>query len=514
MTFSHRATGYVAIEPHSYCYSISRVQFELSGLESRARTILKGLGFKESTTLHQSYNSLSGGWRMRCHLASVLYQSGSADIVILDEPTNFLDLLGIVWLQRYLTELSTSATTLIVTHDRDFLDSVCEETVILRDHTLKYFRGSLSAYAADFESKKLNLGAMKEAQERQIKHMKKSIADNIKEGKSSGDDNKLRMAKSRQKKVDERMGLQVSATGGRFKLSRDRQGFQNTLRAEIEVPADEKGVAMAFPRAQELPFPGSLVSLEKATFHYIGKAKAKIPAVAVLQDVDLVIHMGDRVGILGLNGSGKTTLINLLTGVAKPTQGIASRHPRLQLGYYSQLAVEDLQEAGNADRTLTALSLLLEDVKEALSGPEARALLGSLGLQGRIASDVPINNLSGGQLVRLALARIIWKCPHLLVLDEISTHLDFYTVSALIEALEDFEGAVVLVSHDRFLVKCAVQGEPQTDEDQGDSEVQDADERRRAVYLVKGGKLNELAGGVRDFEASLERRIDKLWGDR
>ena len=450
---------------------------------------------------------------MRCHLASVLYQSGSADIVILDEPTNFLDLLGIVWLQRYLTELSTSAATLIVTHDRDFLDSVCEETVILRDHTLKYFRGNLSAYTADFESKKLNLGAMKEAQDRQIKHMKKSIAENIKEGKSSGDDNKLRMAKSRQKKVDERMGLQVSATGGRFKLSRDRPGFQNTMRAEIEVPADEKGVAMVFPRAQELPFPGSLVSLEKATFRYIDKAKVKIPAAAILQGVDLVIHMGDRVGIVGLNGSGKTTLINLLTGVVKPTQGIASRHPRLQLGYYSQLAVEDLQEAGNADRTLTALSLLLEDVKEAFSEPEVRALLGSLGLQSRIASDVPISNLSGGQLVRLALARIIWKCPHLLVLDEISTHLDFYTVSALIEALEDFEGAVVVVSHDRFLVRCAVQGEPQTDVDQGDSEVQDADERRRVVYSVKGAKLNELAGGVRDFEAGLERRIDKLWGD-
>jgi hypothetical protein len=122
---------------------------------------------------------------------------------------------------------------------------------------------------------------MKEAQDRQIKHMKKTIAENIKEGNKSGDENKLRMAKSRQKKVDERMGLQVSATGGRFKLNRDRPGFQNTLRAEIEVPTDEKGVSMVFPRAQELPFPGSLVSLEKATFQYGGKDKPKGSAVAV-----------------------------------------------------------------------------------------------------------------------------------------------------------------------------------------------------------------------------------------
>lgn len=449
---------------------------------------------------------------MRCHLASVLYQSRSADVVVLDEPTNFLDLLGIIWLQRYLTDFNTAAIFLIVSHDRDFVDNVCEETIILRDQKLTYFKGSLSEYTADFESKKIYLRAMKEAQDRQIKHMKKSIAENIKEGKSSGDDNKLRMAKSRQKKVDERMGLQVSATGGRFKLNRDRPGFQNTLRAEIEVPTDEKGVEMVFPRAQELPFPGSLISLEKAGFRYSTKPKSTASA-AVLQDVDLVVHMGDRVGIVGLNGSGKTTLINLVTGVTKPTQGTASSHPRLQLGYYSQLAVEDLQEAGAADRSLTALSLLLKDVEGALSEPEARALLGSLGLPGRVASDVPIRNLSGGQLVRLALSRIIWKSPHLLVLDEISTHLDFYTVSALIEALEDFEGAVVVVSHDRFLIRCGVQGESQTDTDRKDSELQDAGERRRIVYALKGGRRQELAGGIQEFEASLEKRIDKLFAD-
>jgi ATPase subunit of ABC transporter with duplicated ATPase domains len=162
---------------------------------------------------------------------------------------------------------------------------------------------------------------------------------------------------------------------------------------------------------------------------------------------------------------------------------------------------------------LTALSLLLKDAEGALSEPEVRGLLGSFGLQGRIASDVPISSLSGGQLVRLALARIIWKCPHLLVLDEISTHLDFYTVSALLEALEDFEGALVVVSHDRFLIRCGVQGESQTNEADRDLELQETDERRRVVYSLKGGKLHELAGGVKEFEASLEKRIDKLFAN-
>lgn len=361
-------------------------------VELEARKVLKGLGFKE-TQLDQPFESLSGGWRMRCMLAGVLIQS--ADIMILDEPTNFLDLLGVIWLETYLTRMSSEMdkTVILVSHDRAFLNNVCEEIVIIKDQSLKYFKGNISAYEDDLRSQRLYWGRMKEAQGRQVAHMEASIQNNIKQGKKSGDDNKLRMAKSRQKKVDDRMGVQVSATGGRFKLNRDRGGFHDTLRAEIEVPQEEKGVSVVIPNAPDLRFPGPLISMESLIFKYKSKD------APVLNGIDLVVHMGDRVGIMGLNGCGKTTLLRLLVGSLDSPQGKASRHPRLKLGYYSQHSVEELHEAGRSAPRLTALALILEEAEGNLDEGEVRKLLGSLGLPGRTASDVPVSQLSGGQLV-------------------------------------------------------------------------------------------------------------------
>jgi ATPase subunit of ABC transporter with duplicated ATPase domains len=382
----------------------------MADIDNKARTILAGLGFPKAS-FNKPLSTLSGGWRMRCSLASALLQQ--SDILILDEPTNFLDLLGILWLQRYLLDLrgSSQTTVLLVSHDRDFVDATCEEVIILRDHTLAYFRGNLSAFEEDIRSKKLYFGRMQEAQDRQKAHMEKTIRENIKAGKATGDENKLRQAKSRQKKLDDRMGLEVSAKGTRFKLNRDLEGFHLTSRADIEIPQDERGVSIALPEAPNLRFPGPLVSLEAVSFKYPSSS------VEVLKEVNLVIHMGDRIGILGLNGCGKSTLIKLIIDAKKPSRGTVIRHPRLRLGYYSQHAVEELQEMGRSDQSLTALLLLTRDVNGELNEGEIRGLLGSLGLQGRTASDVPIGKLSGGQLVRLALAMILWKSPQLLVLD-------------------------------------------------------------------------------------------------
>jgi ATPase subunit of ABC transporter with duplicated ATPase domains len=196
----------------------------LVDLEKNARSILIGLGFKEAT-MKQPLGTLSGGWQMRCMLASVLIQE--VDIMILDEPTNFLDLLGIIWLQNYLINLRTESPriVLLVSHDRDFLDNVCEEIVFLKDQSLSYFRGNLSTYEDDLKSRQINLTKMKDAQERQTAHMEKTISTNIKAGKKSGDDNKLRQAVSRRKRIDDRMGMQVNAKGGRFKLNRDLGGL-------------------------------------------------------------------------------------------------------------------------------------------------------------------------------------------------------------------------------------------------------------------------------------------------
>jgi len=451
---------------------------------------------------------------MRTNLASVLLQP--TDILILDEPTNFLDLLGIIWLQRFLLQLRETGpnppTVVLVSHDRDFINTVCQELIILRDHELTYFRGDLNTYDASIREKKLYLGRMRDAQEKQKTHMQQTIAQNIKQGKATGDDNKLRQAKSRQKKLDNRMGMEKSATGGRFKLNRDLAGYHLTARAEIDVPVDEKGVSILLPPAPDLRFPGPLVSLEKASFKYPTTKKTH-PAPTVLQDINLTIHTGDRIGVVGLNGSGKSTLIKLLTDVTKPTAGTATRHPRLRMGYYSQHAVEDLQALGRRDPDLTALSLLTRDVEAALDEGEIRALLGSLGLPGRTASDVPLTKLSGGQLVRLALARLLWQTPQLLVLDEITTHLDFHTVTALAEALGAWNGAILCVSHDRFLVRRVVEGEREEGAEGEGAESADEEEeemRRRAVFLLKGGLLKVLERGVSGFEESLEKRVEKL----
>jgi ATPase subunit of ABC transporter with duplicated ATPase domains len=478
----------------------------LADIDRRARAILTGLGFP-TAKFDKTVESLSGGWQMRCTLASALLQE--SDILILDEPTNFLDLLGILWLQRHLVDLRTAnqTTVVIVSHDRDFVNSTCQEVIILRDQKLTYFRGNLSAYEEDVRSKKLYFGRMQEAQERQKAHMEKTIRENIKVGKATGDDNKLRQAKSRMKKVEDRMGLQVNANGGRFKLNRDLPGWHTTSRADIEVPEDERAVSISLPMAPDLRFPGPLISLEDVTFKY---ASSK---TAVLQDINLVVHSGDRIGILGLNGSGKSTLIKLIVEGLKPAKGTTSKHPRLRLGYYSQHAVEELQEKGLTDPSATALSLLIKDVEGELNEGEIRGLLGSLGLSGRTASDVPISKLSGGQLVRLALALILWKMPQLLVLDEITTHLDFYTVTALSHALSEWNGAILLVSHDRFMIRRVIEGE-KAESGEEDDIGRDGDEedeaRRREVFLLKGGKLAVLAAGVSAFEQSLEKRVQKL----
>ncbi|CAH0015432.1 unnamed protein product [Clonostachys rhizophaga] len=476
----------------------------LSETESKAKSILTGLGFTDAY-MEKPIRSLSGGWHMRAALAAALLQE--TDILILDEPTNFLDLLGIIWLQRYLKSLQDSdkpPTLILVSHDRDFI-SLCTDLLILKDKQLTYFHGDLATYEASQSERKIWLTKMKEAKDKQKAHIEKSIAANKKAGKESDDQNKLRQAKSRQKKLDDRWGLEVGQRGGRFKLNRDLVGFHLTAREEIDIPPEQRPVVIALPEPPDLRFPGALISLEKVSFRYSAKL------APVLKDINISVGMGDRVGILGLNGAGKSTLVKLLVDQSRPTSGTVTTHPRLKLGYYSQQAVDDLQSLGRADETLTALGLLTREVGGELSEGEVRGLLGQLGLPGRIASDVPLRKLSGGQLVRCELARLFWRRPHCLVLDEVTTHLDYETVTALREALSDWEGAVVLVSHDRWFMRGAVEGVVD-DQDEGSNESDDEAEivRRRTVYRLKGGSLSVLENGVSSFEALMEKRAAKL----
>ena len=490
---------------------------QTADVEAKARHILLGLGFKESQ-LDKPFASLSGGWKTRCLLAATLVQT--SDVLILDEPTNFLDLLGILWLEHHLATLkedSPDTIVVAVSHDRDFVNAVASETIMLRDQSLKYFAGNISAYDKSIRHEILRMTRMKDAQDKQMAHIEKTITNNMRVGKKTGDENRIRQAKSRQKKLDDRMGLQVSARGGRFKLNRDFGGFSaDGKRAAINIPQLEHGITIQFPEAPDLRFPGSLVSLEKVTLKY------RVAAKPTLEDVDLVIHKGDKIGILGLNGAGKTSLIRVLTDDIRTSTGSRTSHARLKIGYYSQHAVESLKSFGSSKTHLTALAHIMSCAGEAgeeMDEQSARGLLGGLGLSGRTASDVPLAKLSGGQLVRVELARILLSRPHLLIMDEPTTHLDLPTVHALILALAAYQGAVVLVSHDRFLIRCVVEGEP-VDELSSGSEEEDEDESqgrakeetagRRLVYELKAGRLIEKSGGVSEWETSLEGRLKKL----
>ncbi|KAI1849318.1 hypothetical protein JX266_004813 [Neoarthrinium moseri] len=482
---------------------------KLAEVESRAKKILTGLGFSD-LYMEKEVSSLSGGWKMRTSLAAALLQD--CDILILDEPTNFLDLFGIMWLQQHLTALADTPeppTLVLVSHDRDFI-SLCTDLLIVKDKDLTYFHGDLPTYESSRAEKKVYLTKMKEAKEKQKEHIQQTIQKNMKEGKAKDDQNKIRQAKSRQKKLDDRWGLEVSAKGGKFKLNRDLVGYHLTSRADIDIPQDERPVSFVLPEPPDLRFPGALLSLEKLAFRYPSNKPGKTVQPLVLKDITLSVNMGDRIGILGLNGGGKSTLIKLLVEETKPTSGTLSIHPRLKLGYYSQHAVETLQQMGIGEQDLTGLGLMVREVSGELDEGQLRRLLGSLGLPGRLASDTPIRKLSGGQLVRLELARILWKAPHCLVLDEATTHLDYETVTALREALKSWEGAVVVVSHDRWFLRGVVEG---LNDDQ-DSDLSDNEEneipRRRVVYRLKAGELVVLERGVQQFENIMEKRVRKV----
>lgn len=471
-----------------------------SNAEARARSVLLGLRFSNEK-IDAPFNTLSGGWRSRCDLACTLFMQ--TDLLMLDEPTNYLDLPALIWLQSYIEGLS-STIVVIVTHDRDFADAVAEELIVLREQKLEFFDGNLSAYETERWQQIKRMTKLKEVSDRQTVHMSKTIEQNVQAAKRTGDDKKLRQAASRKKKLEERTGLEVGLNGGRFKLNRDLAGFHNSNRDAIEIPTMDPAVRMSFPdNIADLRFPGALLHIEGVSFKY--------PTMkdALLKDIDLTIHPGDRVGLVGLNGCGKSTLVRLALGELaadrrglKPTTGSLSKHPRAQFGWFSQHAVEELEEIGCANDSLTALTHLIDVTDHNISEKNARALLSSMGLQGKMVSDVPLHLLSGGQRVRLALAKLVWTPPHLLILDEVTTHLDADTVVALISSLKSYAGAVLVVTHDRFFMRCVVEGESvygpaETEDDEID---EDEDVKVGRVYRIFGGRLIKLDGGMSQYE--------------
>ncbi|KAG8786659.1 hypothetical protein FRC12_016405 [Ceratobasidium sp. 428] len=473
--------------------------------ESNARVILLGLGFSQEQ-LDKPFSDLSGGWRSRCTLASALLQK--PDILILDEPTNYLDIPSVIWLQYYLESLDET-TVILVAHDRAFLDQVTQETIILREQKLTYHEGAISACERAAAKKRKSQTRMQDALDKKRDLIEKSIADGARAARKTGDENRARMVKSRQKKLDDRWGLEVNEKGHKFKLNRDLGGdYYLTSRIGIEIEGVDPPVNLPFPDPEDLRFPGSLCSAANVTYRYSKSGPV------VLDDVTITIHPGDRVGLVGKNGEGKSTLVKLLIGQLKPTKGVVERHPRLRIGYYSQHSVEELTDPKIG--ALSSVDHFIEELKNIhsinIDDGTARGFLGSFGLQGRVATN-PIGTLSGGQKVRLALALIVYPAPDLLVLDEVSTHLDMDTNVGLMRALRGFKGAVLLVSHDRHLIQCVIEGTPlvpegeDSDDEEEEEDAEDAGKVGLVYRVGPKGRLRVLPGGVNDYVTVIEKRL-------
>ncbi|KAG0325093.1 hypothetical protein BGZ99_001059 [Dissophora globulifera] len=468
-------------------------QIEADSAEARARELLKGLGF---TTANQDLpiKQFSGGWKMRIALAQALFLK--PDLLLLDEPTNHLDLPAIIWLQNYLIDnLNEDQTIVVVSHDRNFLNTVSQEIIRLRDHKLGYFPGNYDEYEMKMEDKAKMKDRIATALEKKRKNVQESINKQRSIMAKTGDDKRGGVIASRLKKLDRLQGHNKLENGKRFKQSY-LAGYHLTQGITVEREVPEPPVTIPLPMPKELRGnPTTLLSLNNVTFSYPGAAQRK--SGPVLQNVSLSLHHSSRIALLGPNGCGKSTIMSLLAGEITPTTGTVERFSSLvKIGYYSQHNVDTL----DGYSTKSAVQYLMDTFPEAYKTQAiARKYLGSFGVAGQCAV-FPMSTLSGGQKARVALAICVQDSPQVLLLDEITNHLDMATIQGLIVALKEYSGAVVLVSHDAYFVKAVCEDEDDDElDDEDEEDALRAQEEAGVVYRVKGGKLHRLEGGVDEY---------------
>jgi len=366
---------------------------------SRAARILSGLGFDEAQQ-HRPCSDFSGGWRMRVSLAAVLF--ARPDMLLLDEPTNHLDLEAALWLENYLA--SWPGTFMVISHDRTLLNSSVTEIVHLDDSKLIRYGGGYDFYERTRRERLSQQSALHTKQVAEKKHIQ-SFVDRFR-AKAS----KAKQAQSRLKML-ERM-------------------------EPIAAVMEEKTTRFNFPSPTPLSPP--LVALDHVVAGY-GDAKP------VLNGLNQRIDMDDRIALLGANGNGKSTLMKMLAGRLKPKDGNIVKSRKLEVGYFAQHQAEELPEN---DTAYEYMKSLMEGTVE----PRVRGHMGTFGFN-KDKADTPIKNLSGGEKARLLFASMSRTAPHIMLLDEPTNHLDVDAREALIAALNAYEGAVVLVSHDPHLVE-------------------------------------------------------------
>ncbi|KAL4566282.1 hypothetical protein LXL04_030396 [Taraxacum kok-saghyz] len=424
--------------------------------ESQASKILAGLGFTK-TMQTRATRSFSGGWRMRISLARALFVQPT--LLLLDEPTNHLDLRAVLWLEEYLCRWKK--TLVVVSHDRDFLNTVCNEIIHLHDLKLHMYRGNFDDFETGYEQRRKEMNKKFETYDKQVKAAKR--AGNQKQ----------------QEKVKEKVKFQ--AKEAKKKSKGKGKGKDNEDDEEVsEAPQKWRDytVEFHFPEPTELTPP--LLQLIDVSFTYPERDDFK------LSDVDVGIDMGTRVAIVGPNGAGKSTLLNLLAGDLTPTEGESRRSQKLRIGRYSQHFV-DLLTMGE---TPVAYLLRLHPDQEGFSKQEAvRAKLGKFGLPSH-NHLTPIAKLSGGQKARVVFTSISMSRPHILLLDEPTNHLDMQSIDALADALDEFSGGVVLVSHDSRLISRVCE-----------------DEEKSEIWVVDDGKVEKFDGSFDEYKEELQKEI-------
>ena len=390
---------------------------------ARAATILHGLGF-DADAQARPCSSYSGGWRMRVALAAVLF--AEPDLLLLDEPTNYLDLEGTLWLYDYLARYPH--TVVIISHDRDLLDTCV-------DHILHLDRGKLAIYRGGYSSFAKQL-----AEKRRLE------------------------AKFAAKQEAERKHLQAFVDRFRAKASKARQAQSRIKRLAKLEPASlmiEENVLPFDLPSPERPLSPPIVAADGVAVGYGDRT--------ILRKLDLTLLPDDRIALLGSNGHGKSTFCKLLAAKLAPQAGSIVRSPKLDVAYFAQHQLDELADAATP----------FAHVAARMPGqPESkiRARCARLGFQGQKA-DTPIGQISGGEKARLMMGLAAFNSPHLLILDEPTNHLDIDSRTALMEAINDYEGAVILVSHDRFLIEACAD----------------------RLWLVDGGTVASFDGDMDDY---------------
>jgi ATP-binding cassette subfamily F protein 3 len=403
------------------------------GAPARAAALLCGLGFADCD-FARPVSDFSGGWRMRLNLARALMSR--SDLLLLDEPTNHLDLDAVVWLERWLA--SYRGTLILVSHDRDFLDACVTHVAHIHARRLTLYTGNYSSFEEQRATQLAVQQAMFEKQQREIAHLERFVE------RFRAKATKARQAQSRLKALDRMERIAAAHVDAPF---------------DFEIPAPARA-------------PDPLLTLEDVSVGY--------PDRTVLAEVNMTLRPGARLGLLGPNGAGKSTLIKLLSGELTSLAGRRTEGKGLAIGYFAQHQLEQLRPHESP------LQHMLRSEPRTRE-QEARDYLGGFDFRGDMVQS-PIEPFSGGEKSRLALALLVRRRPNLLLLDEPTNHLDLDMRHALTTALAEYEGSLVLVSHDRALLRTVCDG----------------------FLLVADGRATEFDGDVDDYLAWLEARRAEL----